>query len=340
MSESSRIAEHDLELVHALQVSPRASFAQLGQVLGTSPVTLGRRWERLRQEGLAWVAATPSRRFVTAGSIAYVEVRCQPARRWEVAMALAQERATASVDLTAGSSDLMLSIATSDLKALSTYLIERVDRIPGIRSTNTFLATRSYLQGGDWQVAALNQRQIDVLRRQNQEEQTLTEFVPFDRALLLALGEDGRMSHVDLAERTGTSPSSVRRRISRLVSSGAITLRCDIAAPAFGWPVSAHIAGRVTPARLSLIAAAIARMPSVRLVTTVTGSVNLFIGLWLHSIDAVTEMEEKIGSIYPDWQAIDRIVVLQSLKRAGRLLDAEGRATGTVPMVYLGNALT
>ena len=47
----------DLALIHALQVAPRVSWAQAGQVLGTSPAALAERWARLRSSGLAWVTA-------------------------------------------------------------------------------------------------------------------------------------------------------------------------------------------------------------------------------------------------------------------------------------------
>lgn len=334
MQESVTVSEQDMQLVAALQISPRASFAQLADVLGVSPATLSRRWGRLSAEGLAWVLATPSARFVTTGCIAYVEVRCRPSTREQAATTLSLEPAIASVDLTAGPSDLILSIATSDLPALSRYLIERIDKVPGVLSTNTFLATHGYRQGGDWRLSSLAPRQVNSLAVGSQADEPLLELTSFDRNLLLALGEDGRMSHADLADRTGSSPATVRRRMSRLLRSRAVGMRCDICAPAFGWPVSSYISARVTSGRLSTVASAIAKLPQVRLVTTVTGSVNIFMSMWLSSIDALTHAEERIGSAYPDWRVVDRIVVLHAMKRAGRLLDQYGRSVGTVPMVY------
>lgn len=338
MTDSGSVSERDVALVHAMQINPRAPYALLADVLGVSPSTLRRRWERLRAEGLAWVTATPSARFVTAGCIAYVEVRCKPSLREQVAEVLSGEHAIAALDLTAGPADLMLSLATSDLLALSNYLIGRLDRIPGVLSTNTLLVTRGYREGSGWRLDALDPGQIAALRPPTYPQVSLSGFTPLDMEMLHALGEDGRMSHAELATRAGVSAATARRRLDKLVASSAIALRCDLAAPDFGWPVLVYLSARVTPARLSTIARAVSQISNIRLVTTVTGSANMLIGAWLHSIASVSDLEERIGNIYPDWHPIDRIIVLRAKKRAGRLLDTGGRAVATIPMIYGGGA--
>ena len=44
----------------------------------------------------------------------------------------------------------------------------------------------------------------------------------FDRQIITALQEDGRLTNVDLAERIGLSPSPCLRRVKRLESEGYI----------------------------------------------------------------------------------------------------------------------
>ena len=46
----------DFALVNALQLSPRAGWAQLEAVLGVDASTLSRRWARLIESGLVWIA--------------------------------------------------------------------------------------------------------------------------------------------------------------------------------------------------------------------------------------------------------------------------------------------
>ncbi|KAA9154530.1 Lrp/AsnC family transcriptional regulator [Microbacterium lushaniae] len=327
-----RMAPHDVELVHALQINPRASFTLLGEALGMSATAVRRRWERLTELGIAWVTATPSLRFMNAGCIAFMEVQVQPGRREAVAERLSQEPAIAAVDLVAGPADLMLSLVAPDLPVLSHFMRTRVETIPGVVRTNSYFATRAYREGSGWRLDALTPGQIATLRPAPPAGVHIREFTAFDRDLLRLLGEDGRTSHAELAERLGTSPASVRRRMGRLVASNAVSIRCDVSAPDFGWPVSVYLSASVAPGRLSSIANAIAQLPGIRLVTTTSGSVNLFIGAWLRTIEAISMLEERIGSIYPEWMPVNRTVVLESRKRAGRLIDATGRAIGKVDL--------
>jgi hypothetical protein len=55
--ESVTVSETDLQLLHALQISPRVPWNVLGDVLGISSTTAARHWARLSGEGLAWVTA-------------------------------------------------------------------------------------------------------------------------------------------------------------------------------------------------------------------------------------------------------------------------------------------
>lgn len=49
------IDENDLVLLHGLQIAPRATWAQLGEVLGISGATAARRWARITGRGDAWI---------------------------------------------------------------------------------------------------------------------------------------------------------------------------------------------------------------------------------------------------------------------------------------------
>ncbi|MBD4448195.1 AsnC family transcriptional regulator, partial [Xanthomonas citri pv. citri] len=49
--------ELDRRLVNVLQIDPRASWAKVGKVLGVSPTTVAHRWQRLVDDGIAWITA-------------------------------------------------------------------------------------------------------------------------------------------------------------------------------------------------------------------------------------------------------------------------------------------
>ena len=52
--------ELDRRLVNVLQIDPRASWAKVGKVLGVSPTTVAHRWQRLVDDGIAWITACPN----------------------------------------------------------------------------------------------------------------------------------------------------------------------------------------------------------------------------------------------------------------------------------------
>jgi len=97
----------------------------------------------------------------------------------------------------------------------------------------------------------------------------------YDRLILKALQEDGRMTNQDLAGRIGLSPSPCLRRVRALEASGVISgYRASIDAEKLGLSLMAlvHIAmDRHTPERFDNFDKEIARLPEVIESLLITG---------------------------------------------------------------------
>ncbi|XGU19992.1 AsnC family protein [Rhodococcus sp. 3Y1] len=63
------LKDDDLRLLNALQIRPRASWSELSRAIGSDPVTLTRRWERLHSQGIAWIAAYRGGPIVSATAL-------------------------------------------------------------------------------------------------------------------------------------------------------------------------------------------------------------------------------------------------------------------------------
>ncbi len=326
---STALDEDDLALVEALQRDPRAPWTEVAEVVGTGPVTASRRWERLRSTGSAWVTGTPGPGTWDAQCLAYVDVTCVPSARTQVAAELAGDAHALSVDITAGSSDLLVTVATMDLRTLGRYLLERLDRVPGVTATRTRIATRLYTEGSLWRLGVLPSVR-PVHGPLPFSRTTMLDAV--DRDLLVALGADGRASYAALAEVTGTSQPTARRRVERLVSSGAVLLRTEVAAPLAGWPVSVVLWADAPAGKLDDVATALGRLRQVRLCATLASTPSLVLVAWLASLDEVHRFEQALVRGVPDVEVLDRLVVLRAVKRMGHLLDEHGCATSTVRM--------
>jgi DNA-binding Lrp family transcriptional regulator len=333
VTESSMISEEDLALVHALQVRPRAGWAELGEVLGCTPATAARRWERLADAGAAWVAAVPGPRCTAF--TAYVGLRCSAGTREEVAAALAADPEAVTVEITAGSHDLLVEVITADLTSFGRYLLDRVERLPGVTGATVAIATNVVTEGSRWRLDALAPGQSSALVPSDGTDQpgrpTGRPLTELDHRLLIGLGEDGRRTWHHLAQQTGTSAATARRRTEHLLAGGEAALRCDIAAPLFGRPVTVSLWAQVPARELSAVARHLATIPSVRFVATTAGQHNLLVTLWLRAAEDVHRVEAELAARHPAVTVVDRTVALRAAKRMGRVLDASGRGVTVVP---------
>lgn len=329
MSVSAALDEDDLALVEALQRDPRAPWTEVAEVVGTNAVTASRRWDRLRSGGAAWVTGTPGPGTWDAQCLAYVDVSCHPGAKTSVAEQVAGDVHALSVDITAGGSDLLVTVAAMDLRTLGNYLLDRLDRVPGVTATRARIATRLYAEGSLWRLGVLPTVQPTAGPRPFGRTSPLDDV---DRGLMLALGADGRASYAALAVATGTSQPTARRRVERLVSSGAVLLRTEVAAPLAGWPVSVVLWADAPAGRLDDVAAQLGQVRQVRLCATLASTPSLVLVAWLNSLDEVHRFEQSLVQGVPGVSVLDRLVVLRAVKRMGRLLDERGRATSSVPM--------
>lgn len=93
-----------------------------------------------------------------------------------------------------------------------------------------------------------------------------------DRALLVALRQDGRASHRDLSARTGLALATVNRRIRRMETAGIIKGYSAIIDPfKVGWELNVIIGLRIEKGYLRAVQQEIAQDPRIFSVYDVTG---------------------------------------------------------------------
>ncbi|HEX3289708.1 MAG TPA: AsnC family transcriptional regulator [Mycobacterium sp.] len=341
MKESGKSATLNLDnmlLLDALQLAPRASWSRIGEVLGITAVTAAKRWARLREGGIAWVTAAPAMAVRTAQCLAYVEITCHPEHRYTVANAIAQHRLAVSVELTTGGADILVSVAAADWQTMSHYLLAHLDQVEHVLSSRARIATRIYGEGSAWRLREMPAAAARALERVSAECATgratggplrVTDRM---RTMLVRLSVDGRASVTDIAECSGLNPTTARRRLVELLNSGIVMVRTDVASRAVGWPVQVYFAANAPVAMLNETAQALSRFRESRLTATVTGGPNLTFCAWLRTIEEVHRLEMAIAARLPHVEIVDRLIVLRTIKRMGRLIDEQGRAVDVVPI--------
>lgn len=309
----------------------------MGAALGVSGVTAARRWERISGSGVAWVTAAPGMSRRAEQCVAYVEVDCLPGKRIEVAAELARHQLVVTVEITTGTADILLTIAAADLLTLSHYLLDHLGAIEQVLRTRARVATKIYTEGSSWRLVELSEDAVRILERSAvRPDEDVGEdspaLSPDVRRLAGLLTVNGRASYAELAEATGISATTVRRHVARLLHSGTLIPRTDLAAELSGSPVQVYLWADAPVEGLPATAGAISQLRQVRLCATVSSAPCMVLCAWLHTVEEVHRLELAIAKRLPQVRILDRLVVLRTVKRMGRLVDSHGRAVSVVPI--------
>lgn len=327
----SGLDEDDLALIHALQVAPRISWAQAATVLATTPATLARRWERLRHEGLAWVTAHP-RGVQGRITVAFVEVDCAPGARPAVVRRLCRDPRAVTVEEAARGRDLLLTVMVPDLTALTRFVLDDLPGVPGVQRVQSHLSTEVHFEASRWRLDTLDPRQVAALHTgTHHPDRGHGRTAPSDAwPLIEALTADARLTAADLARSTGRNPATVRRQLPRLLTSGLLSLRCEVAQVQSRWPIACNWLARVPVQEQGRTVQALTTLPELRLCVSTTGETNMMFTVWTRSLVDMLRLERLLGEKLPWLTLVDSSVTLRMAKRMGWLLDEQGRCTGEV----------
>jgi len=320
----------DLELVNALQIAPRATWTQLGTALGRHPTTLAARWERLRTEGLAWVTAHLGTTGAQ-GHTAFIGVQCRPDQRSEALERLCADPDIATVEEAARAWDLRLTVVSPDWQQLTREVLPRVRADPAILRTQVTVATRLYAIGSYWRLDVLSpeqQRRTAALRTGVTRPQGATP--PHLHSMLEVLARDGRASSAEIAEATGTHPTTAARHLREAIETGLVALRCELAQEYSGYPVACQWYVRVPPAQLEAAVQYLRTFRTLRLCASTTGDSNLTFFLWLRSPSDIVDIEAGLQSAASGVQVVESDVGVRTHKRMGWMLREDSTAAGEV----------
>ncbi|WP_393101344.1 Lrp/AsnC family transcriptional regulator [Streptomyces sp. LN325] len=299
----------DRGLIHALQVDGRAPFTLVAEILGSSTQTVVRRYRRLYAQAGLRVVALPSPRSSGAHQW-FVRLTAATRTAHDIAVALAGGPDTSWVRLTSGGTEIVAIIHTTpsgpDAHAL---LLRDIPRTAGITAVSAHYLLHTYLGGPTaWRgrVATLDAAQQARLRAEstpgpspgkdtgtgtNTGKGTRTgtdsgtpepdphgsayQLTDADRLLLTALRDDARLSYAELAATTGSTASTVARRLTALRARDALFFDVDIEPSVLGVTVSALLWMQVAPAHLDAVATELAGHQELAVVAATTGPTNL-----------------------------------------------------------------
>jgi Lrp/AsnC family transcriptional regulator for asnA, asnC and gidA len=119
-----------------------------------------------------------------------------------------------------------------------------------------------------------------------------------DRRLIIELQKDPRTTNTDLARILGTSESTVRRRVNRLISSGVIVLTAVPDPFKVGYGVIAFINLHIQLSKIESVAERLSKYPEVHYLCLCAGSTDIVIWVLVRSSQELSEfITKKLGKI-------------------------------------------
>lgn len=314
----------DGHILHALQLSPRAPFRRIAEVIGAGEQTVARRYRALRRAGVLRVIGVVNPRVY--GECQWVvRVRAKPDDLPRLAEALVRRSETTHVNVLSGGTELVCVVrAPLDsteagllhrLPRTSTVLDMRVDLVLNVFGSPMHSHWTGYGHVLDSpKVAAL-------LPPDCAHPDRPARPMADDQPLLEALADDGRISDSALSGLTGWSPARVKRRLVALQAGGTLSYDLDVLPEQLGFMLNAILWISVAPRHLESVAEQIVRHDEVASVATVSGPANLMVVVICRdAAHLYGYLAQRLAAV-DDIQAYDVSVRSKRLKQVGSLIS-------------------
>ena len=277
----------DRQILHALQISPRAPFARIATVLAVSEQTVARRYQRMRTHGVVRVLVRPDPTHQPATTSWTLRIGCRPGTALAIADALARRPDTAWVSIGAGGAEVTCQADIDDERGVREGLLYQLPRASNVLTFSAHQLLHRFVGRGevDWvarghelddeQRAALVEGALLVAHPEPEYADDGVHVEPADQPLLTVLERDGRASWATLAEAAGWTQRQAAHRVTELVTTGAIFFHLDVAHEAIGLRSVASLWFTVAPADLATVGARLADHGELAFAAAVTGQTNI-----------------------------------------------------------------
>ena len=314
----------DRQLVHALQLDGRAPFSRIAEALGVSDQTVARRYSRLRGEGVLHVAGLTNP--AALGETQWIiRVQCTPDAAASVAEALARREDTSWVSLSSGGTEIDCMTRAESGRSGNSLLLQRLPRTPSVVAVTAYCILHTYFGGALSLVTktdTLTPEQAALLCPDPVPAATEAVEVELDEAdqrMLTLLERDGRTGLAELADASGRSQSSVRRRMAELQACGVLYFDVNFGRRIFGLDNAVMLWLSVAPAQLAETGQALAEHPEVAFVCATTGPSNLHAVVICSDIPSLyTYLTTRIAALDAVHQ-LETTPVLRRVKAAASL---------------------
>lgn len=321
--EDLSITALDRGIAHALQIDGRVSFRALADVVGVSEQTVARRYRRMRAAGVLRVVGTlagPDPAHVSWT----VRLRCTPDAAAPMAAALAKRDDTRWVHLVSAGTEISCVIQSRTSVDGEELVLEKLPRTNKVLAVTAHSVLRAFVTPEDWAgLRYLTEEQVARLERHAPvvaDTDEPVEVTEADQPLVDLLASDGRATYAQLAQATGWSESTVKRRLVQLRSSRAVRYMVDIPPKALGYRTEARLWMSVRPSELVATARELSTHAESMFVGITTGPANLLTTVACRGPGHLYHyLTERVGAL-TGVQTLETAPIVRTFKQAGTVL--------------------
>ncbi len=329
-----QLTELDLALVDAVQVNPRATWATIAPHIGVSPVTAARRWQNLASAGLVWSGSVMGPALFSG---AVLEFASEPRSSRALVEQLVAHPDVFTVGRTTGEFDVYALTVAPSSRALVRSVVDHAG-VSGVSRVRTNVYVRVF-GGQQWRLSVLNSEDAAGVRGDPLRAVRAPELDDVDRRMFMFLSADARVPFPRLADGLGVSAQLARRRFDRMMRSGHMALRADVARPLAGWPTAAIVWMSVPAHQLDAVGKALGAWREARFCAAVAATSNLVLVLNLRAAEDLLAVENRLLDVAPEATLVEQRLVVRMEKVNGHVLDELGRSSRVVPVdPWLGDA--
>lgn len=324
----------DLQILHALQIWPRVSWASLGPILSIDPITAARRWARLESSGIAWMASYKllDQGEVEAGNSAHavIELQVRPKHVESVLTQLQRIDHLMIVRSTLGEWNVSFDWHGSSLRHLEHFIRHEVADMKGVQASRSFPITRVPIEGSTWRYEALSFEQERAVQQLFVEDvydpaPPAGRWHSLDDTIMGLVQEDVRMSYTEMAKRANCTVTTAKRHLTHLIRHRDMHLRCDLSRQHSKKPVTVRFFATVPATDFSEVFHRLGEFYEVRSCSVLLGKYNLMINVWLESIYEASTFEARLAERTPTLMIWERDLVTRYYRQGGKQIGEDGR---------------
>jgi Lrp/AsnC family transcriptional regulator for asnA, asnC and gidA len=145
-----RLDKIDRAIISRLQYDGRAPFTDIAAELGISEGAVRRRVKRLVEGGVLQIVGIAEPHFLGWNAAGMIGVTAQAGQVDTVAHQIAQFPEVSYLFMASGGFDLFAEVYCKDMDHFVSFLNEKLQRVPGVQRTETFMILKMYKLSYHW----------------------------------------------------------------------------------------------------------------------------------------------------------------------------------------------